>query len=113
MKTPEQWLMLSIPVTEASAELISGFIFSLGAEGVVEHADRLEAFFRAGMTDAKEQAICVFTLLATTRLRGKSGMGENQPGGKSGLECGMEKRVSQPDGWQEHAHSSQLGIGAG
>lgn len=57
MKTPEQWLMLSIPVTEASAELISGFIFSLGAEGVVEHADRLEAFFRAGMTDAEEQAI--------------------------------------------------------
>ncbi len=57
MKTPDRWLQLSVPTTEASAELISGFLFALGAQGVVEQSGCLEAYFSDVVNDAKERTV--------------------------------------------------------
>jgi len=56
MKPNVFWRLVSVPVHDETRDLISSFLFTSGAAGLVDHADRLEAYFQ-NATDQPDAAV--------------------------------------------------------
>ena len=57
MKEETGWLLITVPVTETTRELIGSYLFTLGATGLVEHIDRLAAYFPLTTTHLQAKVV--------------------------------------------------------